>query len=266
MKRWVRTIALVAVLAILAPIQFIDAATKSNMRLDELSAGIIIVDYESTSGADVKVRIAKGSEYYTYDMTGYNRFPLQMGDGTYEVMILEQVTDTRYRLVEKQSVSFQQGEGEQTVYLQSIQNIQWDESSEAVHKAAELVEQAESEQEKLNAIYDFVIQHVAYDEEKARAVTSGYIPSVSDTYEDQQGICYDYAALMAAMLRSAGIPTKLMMGYTEQIEGYHAWNEVYMDDEWVIIDPTLDAAYANSKQDMPPMVKDAEQYTEDKQY
>lgn len=265
MRRWVKSIALMAVLVILAPLQFVDAATKSHITLDELSSGLVTVDYESTNGADVKIRIAKGSEYYTYDTTDYNRYPLQMGDGVYQVMILEQVMGSRYRLVERHSFSYQ-AEEEQTVYLQSIQNIRWDEESEAVLKAAELVEQAESNQEKLEAIYHFVVGHVAYDEEKAETVMSGYIPSAADTYETQQGICYDYASLMATMLRSVGIPAKLMMGHAEQVDGYHAWNEVYVDGEWLIIDPTVDAAYADSEQELPSMVKDAELYIADKQY
>jgi transglutaminase-like putative cysteine protease len=48
------------------------------------------------------------------------------------------------------------------------------------------------------------------------------------------GICYDYASLMCAMLRSQGIATRMIHGNTPQ--GYHAWNEVYMDGQgWVVV-------------------------------
>ena len=43
------------------------------------------------------------------------------------------------------------------------------------------------------------------------------------------------------MLRSQGIPTKLVKGYSDNVDGYHAWNEVYINEEWITIDTTLDA-------------------------
>ena len=39
------------------------------------------------------------------------------------------------------------------------------------------------------------------------------LPSVDETLKTKKGICFDYAALMTAMLRSQGIPTKLEIGY-----------------------------------------------------
>jgi hypothetical protein len=57
------------------------------------------------------------------------------------------------------------------------------------------------------------------------------------------GICYDFASLFAGMLRSIGIPAKLVKGYADNIDGYHAWNEVYIKetDEWITIDTSFDA-------------------------
>lgn len=67
-----------------------------------------------------------------------------------------------------------------------------------------------------------------------------------------KGICFDYAALMAAMLRSQRIPTKLQVGYAG--EAYHAWISCYVDEigwvdnmisfdgkDWSLMDPTLAA-------------------------
>ncbi len=45
------------------------------------------------------------------------------------------------------------------------------------------------------------------------------------------------------MLRSIDIPTKLVMGYKNDIEKYHAWNEVYLDGKWINLDTTYDSAY-----------------------
>ena len=70
----------------------------------------------------------------------------------------------------------------------------------------------------------------------------------------KKGICFDYAALMTAMLRSQGIPTKLVFGYTG------AWILVYSTQAgWVdtassfsknaqkLMDPTFASTGRSSK-------------------
>ena len=81
-------------------------------------------------------------------------------------------------------------------------------------------------------IYHYVIENITYDEEKAENVAYGYVPDVDETLSSGKGICFDYAALMAAMLRSQRIPTKLQVGYAG--EAYHAWISCYVDEiGWV---------------------------------
>ena len=71
--------------------------------------------------------------------------------------------------------------------------------------------------------------------------------------KNKKGICFDYAALATAMLRTQRIPTQLVVGYSGQV--YHAWINVHIDgvgwvnkiiefkgDKWVRMDPTFDAA------------------------
>lgn len=78
------------------------------------------------------------------------------------------------------------------------------------------------------------------------------MPDVDETLSSGKGICFDYAALMAAMLRSQRIPTKLQVGYAG--EAYHAWISCYVDEigwvdniisfdgkDWSLMDPTLAA-------------------------
>ena len=78
----------------------------------------------------------------------------------------------------------------------------------------------------------------------------------------KKGICFDYAALMTAMLRSQDIPTKLVVGYTGSL--YHAWinvflegqgwvdNVIYFDghDDWKLMDPTFASSGKQSKEIM----------------
>ena len=74
-----------------------------------------------------------------------------------------------------------------------------------------------------------------------------YTPDTAHLLERQQGVCYDFSALFAAMCRSQGIPCAVAKGYTTG--GYHAWNMVYMNDAWVAIDMTLSIAYGWSDTD-----------------
>ena len=51
-----------------------------------------------------------------------------------------------------------------------------------------------------------------------------------------KGICFDYAALAASMLRSQGIPTKMIFGYVAPQGLYHAWNMFYTPQSgWVTV-------------------------------
>ncbi len=50
--------------------------------------------------------------------------------------------------------------------------------------------------------------------------------------------------LAAAMYRAVGIPSRVVVGliYVEELEGFgfHMWNEVYINQRWVALDPTWD--------------------------
>lgn len=79
----------------------------------------------------------------------------------------------------------------------------------------------------MQAVFDFVTKNFSYDYELAKTVQSGYLPVVDRVLEGKKGICFDYAAVMCAMLRSQNIPCKLVVGYAGTT--YHAWINVYID-------------------------------------
>ncbi|MEG0379335.1 MAG: transglutaminase-like domain-containing protein, partial [Eubacterium sp.] len=84
------------------------------------------------------------------------------------------------------------------------------------------------------AVYAYIKDNVVYDVKKAQSIQDGYIPVVDDTYATNKGICFDYASLAAAMLRSCGIPAMVQTGYVSPSGVYHAWNMVYLKDSgWV---------------------------------
>ena len=111
-------------------------------------------------------------------------------------------------------------------------------SSALVGKAGNLTSGIGTQNGQVEAVYNWIVANVAYDRDLANSITSGqvsvYVPDPSSTYSTRKGICFDYASLMCAMLRSQGIPTRLIVGSTPL--GYHAWNEVFFEGTgWVVV-------------------------------
>lgn len=223
--------------------------SKSEIDVTNISNGYIKVRYLDETNKKLKVIIEKDSIQYTYDLNNdgdYDTYPLQLGDGKYKVRVFENITDNKY--VTKQTIYINVKLSEQlSPYLISSQLVEFSETSEAIKKAQELTEGLETNYEKFNAIYDYVISNIIYDTNKAKNVKSGYLPSIDDVFESNSGICFDYASLLAAMLRSVSLPTKLVTGYSSNVSTFHAWNEVYIDElGWVILDPTIASAAKQS--------------------
>ncbi len=246
----------------------VNAAEKMEwLKTDRLSEGIIILNYEAKSGIKTKLLVAKGDSKYSYNLQAGVRnevFPLQMGNGDYNVSLLEQVKGTTYRVVHKAEFSLNMTDPDK-VYLNSVQNVKWSPSSLAVAQAKNLTKNATTDKEKVQAIYEYIIGHIQYDNGLAFSATSDYLPQIDRTLTTKKDICYGYSALFAAMLRSSDIPAKLVMGTTDYVETYHAWNEVLIDGEWVTIDTTVDAGWKGTTTSF-QMLKDTAKYKTDKYY
>ena len=121
-------------------------------------------------------------------------------------------------------------------FLRPSTYINYTRDSDCVRKAAELAAESSDELSLVGAVYNFVCSQVTYDREKAMTVKSGYLPVPDETMNSGKGICFDYAALAASMLRSQGIPTKMIFGYVAPQGLYHAWNMFYTPQSgWVTV-------------------------------
>ncbi|HHY81745.1 MAG TPA: hypothetical protein GX505_03575 [Clostridiales bacterium] len=209
----------------------------------KVSSGTLGVRYLNTSGKRVKLMIEKGETRYTYNLAGdgsLETFPLQSGDGEYTVSIMQNTEGNKYVYVLTKKINVKIGNSNST-YLGSIQMINWNKNMAAIKKAAELTSGVSGDEEKVKKIYNYVVKNIRYDYDKLNNLPSTYIPVIDNTYNSKSGICYDFASLFAAMLRSVGIPAKLVMGYADGVNGYHAWNEVYYDGKWRVIDTSYDS-------------------------
>jgi transglutaminase-like putative cysteine protease len=126
-------------------------------------------------------------------------------------------------------------------YLFSNSYVVYDNDMECIQFGLELTRDAKSQEEKARAIYDWIARNVKYDFSVVGKLEAGYVPNPQKTYDTKLGICTDFAALFASMCRSQGIPCKLVVGNYERSEYLHAWNEVYFDGEYHIVDASGDS-------------------------
>ncbi|MBR4095676.1 MAG: transglutaminase domain-containing protein [Oscillospiraceae bacterium] len=181
-----------------------------------------------------KLRVKCGNLQYDHDLAadGTREFFPLMESGTYSVKVYELVTGKSYG--EAVSADFDVKIKSSTgMYLYPNKYINFNSKSKCVEKAAELCAGTENDVEKIAEIFGYVAENITYDKKLAATVTSGYIPDPDKTLDKGTGICFDYASLMGAMLRSQSIPTRLVIGWAEP-EIYHAWNEIYTDETgWI---------------------------------
>jgi len=163
--------------------------------------------------------------------------PLQMGEGSYTINVYGQISGTSYYSAMAHTFNVELASSLKPYTASSIM-VRFSTGSDCVSKANALCSGLTTTDGKVLAVYNWIAGNIAYDTELASAITSGqvtvYIPDPDKTYNSRKGICFDYASLMCAMLRSQGIPTRLVVGMVPQ--GYHAWNEVYFKGTgWVVV-------------------------------
>lgn len=146
--------------------------------------------------------------------------------------------------------------------LVSSPRVDFENAPKTVAKAAELSKNCKTDAEKITAVFEFVAKTIKYDYKRYNDILNGK-GSVKDSDFDldhildtKTGICHHYATLMAGMLRSQGIPCKVVYGEAYQTQkgwGEHAWVSVSPDtdglnmsqlgaghdeDGWIRLDPT----------------------------
>ncbi len=228
----------------------------SQIDVGNASSGYVRVA-QSGSSSRLKVQIIKGDKTYNYDLNtngNFEVFPLQSGNGSYTIRIMKNVEGNKYTQVYSTTVNVTL-KSELEPFLCPSQYVNYNENSAVVKKAAEICSGLKGDIEKVAAVYKWIIDNVTYDTQKAQTVKTGYLPNPDSTLSSKKGICFDYAALMASMLRSQGVATKLICGTVSASDLNHAWNEVYLEgtgwvtvklyfsgNAWERMDPTFGAS------------------------
>lgn len=225
---------------------------KVVLDISNVDSGYFTITYKGKN-SKIKVQIKKnGGTTYTYDLTSkstFEVFPISEGNGSYSVKVFENVSGSKYAQAFSETVDVKL-KNEFTPFLYPNQYVNFTAKSQVVKTANKVCKNLKTDIKKVDAVFNYVVDNLKYDYDKAKNVQSGYLPNVDKVLKDKKGICFDYAAVMASMLRSQDIPTRLVIGYTG--EQYHAWIDVYLEEvgwvasaiyfdgqDWSIMDPTF---------------------------
>lgn len=125
---------------------------------------------------------------------------------------------------------------QEDISLANGQATLWD--TNTVKLADEICVDCDTDEEKVKAIYNWMIHNFQYDYEYEPFIQ--YF-NVRKTISTQKGICYDFSHLFAALCRSQNIHCYVVDGTKFDDANYHhTWNRVYYNDCWWNVDVTID--------------------------
>jgi hypothetical protein len=145
----------------------------------------------------------------------------------------QQVVSENPLILKLKPVSLDAGDVNLSPYLEATEIIQCEHPT--IQMASErITRDAASEADYARTLNEYVYRHL----DKKPVVS---ISSSVEILEAGIGDCSEHTTLFTALSRAAGIPTKVHVGMVH-LQGrflYHAWPVVYLDGQWVAIDPTL---------------------------
>ena len=203
---------------------------------DSYSSWGYIRVWSVSSKKNLKLLIKKEKTEYAYDLNLSGEaeiFPLQMGDGRYNIKLCRNKNGKTYEEIGQISIRVSLM-NEFCPFLCPSQYVNYNEKSECVIKAFDF--QKETARETISAIKNFMKNGFVYDYIRAITQKTSYIGIPDECLQSRLGLCLDFSSLFAAMARSCGIPTKVVIGYLNKT--YHAWNSVYIDGKWLRLDIT----------------------------
>ena len=138
----------------------------------------------------------------------------------------------------------------------------WD--TDTVKLADEICADCDTDEEKVKAIYEWMIHNFEYDYESEPIVQ--YF-NVRKTLSTRKGICYDFSHLFATLCRSQNISCYVVDGdKRDNAQYHHTWNRVYFDDSWWDIDVTFDIVQNKNQGELYGFRKIDSAFTTDKEY
>lgn len=230
------------------------ASGKKVLKADKLTVDASNADqgYIMVKGPKTKTRLKVTVEItgtkLQYDLNGegeYEVFPLQLGRTNYTVSLWRQVEGKKYGKIGQVKVAGKM-EDELICFLYPNQYVNYTPNSPCVKEAAEICKGLETETEKFEAIWKYIVKNFQYDYIKSVTVagSSGMLPDIEGCWKGKKGICQDLSAMACAMMRTQGIRARLVIG-TLGSGTPHAWVVAHVDGEERFFDPTAELNASN---------------------
>lgn len=240
--------------------------------------GYVEVEYLDTKGYDIKVTIrANKKNQYGISASWQHqtskrgnckiKAALTYGNAEYTINVLSTMKNDSTgveRVSKKATLTINLTNVSTTgAFLLNEGEVEFNSNMAFIKKANEIAATCSNDFEKVSKIYDWLTDYIKYriveETEYGR-----YKCDIEKIYNRKTGVCYDYAVVLAAMLRSQGIPCKVVFGKyaNDTTDIGHAWNEIYISssgsidtskisivgNKWCRLDPTLSSG---SKGDAP---------------
>jgi transglutaminase-like putative cysteine protease/uncharacterized protein YxeA len=210
--------------------------------LNELSRFSFVVDEQRRFNTTIDLAQLKDGEYYFDTWINYifpNRFYFRISNNQ-GYLISDAIQDNNRRFMD---IIGQYD----PVYYKSTEGMATPEQAEEMKNFAEaLTISATTDRQKVKIIHDWITNNIYYDFEcLCRCDQSAYSVFVRRT-----AVCAGYSRLFMFFLRSLEIPTLYVRGLANfsstddyellvsQYNSNHAWNLVFLDGKWQIIDTT----------------------------
>lgn len=242
--------------------------------------GEVRVQGTNETDEDIKIMVQKDelvAKWYDVDDQRYfdKTIELNDGEGYYNIYAMIHIEGNRYAYGPVISVQNTEDTKREVVATSSEVVGREDINNEVINNEDITIEDLSQKLtagkntsfEKIEAIHNWVAENISYDYEKySHMQAKDYSDEfgAEAAFESKKGVCYDMAKLFEELCKDSGIEAKCDAGYSTNIRGYHAWNEVYDEDsgEWLIIDLTLDSLHCHKTGDRAEMiVREASDYS-----
>ena len=223
---------------------------KLTVDCSNMSEGYIMVKAKKTT-KKLRVRVSTAGAKLLYWLNGdgeYEVLPLQFGSGKYKVELFEHVKGKDYSKEGTLKLSAKMPD-ELSCFLYPNQYVNYNENTACVKYAQQMCKDMKDQGEIYKTVCTYVLQNFIYDYIKSVSVQSmsQQMPDIDYCWTNRMGICQDLSAMTCAMLRSQGIPARLMIG-TVGANTYHAWVVAVVNGEEKFFDPTAELNASNKNE------------------
>lgn len=229
---------------------------NTNTKLNSLSTFVQKNNYyyvklttaSGTALSNKQIRISiNGADYYrTTNSQGIASFKVTLNNGTYAVVVNYAGTSTYhcsslYQLIHTSDSALNNVNTISDLTIYRIDNnTQCDYSQSYIQAlSSSITSSCTSDLEKTIAIYNYVYNfrkdlyyvNARYGDLKAILVNDGD--------------CVDHIHAFISLVRASGLPVRYVLGSGNPSVINHVWAQVYIDNEWIVADPTNAELFGN---------------------